>query len=206
LKPIIIIGGGWSVSKYDVRDLRKYGFVIGVNESAVLCKVDVGITMDRLWAENRFRQFMLENPSADLWVRDGADKALPTHPRLRKFFCDHKSVIFSDDPYTFNGTNSGACAISFAAAMRPSKIFLFGFDMQKGPKGEPYWYPPYPWTNLEGGTKPGKYVKWAEQFWEIAGQLKRRNIETFSVTNSTAIKAFPRLSFDEFQSLAQATE
>lgn len=197
----IIIGGGWSVSQFDVRDLRAYGHVVGVNEAAVLCKVDAGLTMDRLWAENRWHQLMTQQPSAELWIRDGADKALPYHPRRRKFWCDHRAYVLSDDFNTFNGTNSGLCAINYAYQRRPKRLFLFGFDMCKGPKKQPYWYPPYPWANPEGGTKPAKYVKWAEQFYAVADQLAKTHIEVFNVTTRSAIRAFPQISYRDFEDL-----
>jgi hypothetical protein len=195
---VIVIGGGWSFKEFAGVDFREYGWVVGVNESAVLCQVNVGITMDRLWAEHRARDFFLKHPGADLWVRRGADKNLPYHPRRLQFECNHKSVKMVDTGVTFNGTNSGMCALSYAYQRRPNKIFLFGFDMCKGPKGEPYWHDPYPWARADGATKPGKYAEWAAQFDSVARQFEQVGTKVFNVSSRTAIKSFPILTFQQF--------
>lgn len=197
---VIIIGGGWSVRHMGVdgMDLTKHGHVIGVNESAARLPCHVGLTMDRLWAEHRAREFFLSHPNAELWVRDGADKALPYHPRLRKFWCDHRSYVLSEEAGVFNGTNSGLCAINFAFQMRPKRIFLFGFDMVRGPLAEPYWHPPYEWANQQGATKPAKYVSWARQFEAVAEQLANAKISVHNVTTRSAIEAFPKMTLQEF--------
>lgn len=194
---VIIIAGGPTVASYEVRDLRRYGQVVGVNDAAVLCKVDVGLSMDRLWAENRCRDFFLRN-SGDLWLREEATKNLPTHPRLRTFACDYRSSVLSDIPETFNGTHSGLCALNFAYQQRPKEIYLLGYDMCRAKGGEPYWYPPYPWANPDGGTKDGSYARWAASFGDAAKEIAEAGIQVFNVTHRSALDAFPKISFKDF--------
>jgi len=204
----IVIAGGWSVSQYDVADLRGSNrIVIGVNESAVLLQCDVAVTMDRLWTEHRWHRYFTTR-TGELWIRRGADKALPIHPRRRQFECDHESWRMSDEPGVLNGTNSGMCALNYAFQLKPKQVYLFGFDMQRGPKGQPYWHKPYrcagecgercKWANEKGATKPGKYRDWVPQFECIAHQFRERGIAVKQVNNRSKIAAFPSISYEQF--------
>lgn len=195
----IVIAGGWSVSQYDVADLRGHGrIVIGVNESAVLAQCDVGITMDRLWAEHRWHRYF-STRAGDLWIRRGADKALPQHPRRKQFECDHESFDMSDDARIMNGTNSGMCALNLAFKLQPERVYLFGYDMQRGPKGQPYWHKPYEWRP-DGATKPGHYRSWVPQFDCIAYQFRERGIVVKHVNNRSKIRAFEQIGYKQFVS------
>lgn len=193
---VIIIAGGWSVSKYDVKDLRQYGHVVGVNDSAVLAQCHTGFSMDRLWAEHRFKQYFTTRPG-QLYIRKGADKNLPHHPRRESFECCDKSVVMSDEKGVMNGTNSGIAAMNYAWHRKPNQLFLFGFDMQRGPKGESYWYPDYEWAP-EGATKSRKYQTWAKQFDQIAKQFAARKIKVFNVNHRTKIESFEKIDFEGF--------
>jgi hypothetical protein len=197
LRTAIVIAGGWSVSQYDVSDLRGLDrIVVGVNESAVLAQCDVAITMDRLWAEHRWHKYFTMR-TGDLWIRRGADKALPQHPRRRQFECDHESFNMSDVLGILNGTNSAMCALNHVFHRRPQHVYLFGFDMQRGPRGEPYWHKPYEWRP-EGATKPGKYRDWVPQFDCIAHQFRKRGIVVKQVNNRSKIQAFEQIEYKQF--------
>lgn len=197
MQTVIVIAGGWSVSQYDVTDLRRPDrMVIGVNESSVLAQCDVGITMDRLWAERRWQRYF-ETRTGDLWIRRGADKALPEHPRRKRFECDHKSHEMVDIPGVLNGTNSGMCALNYVYQLRPSRLYLFGFDMQRGPDEQPYWHKPYEWAQ-QGATKPGKYREWAPQFESIARQFRDAGIVVKQVNNRSKIEAFEQIDYKQF--------
>lgn len=193
----IVIAGGWSVSQYDVADLRGPNrIVIAANESAVLLQCDVAISMDRLWTEHRWHRYFTTR-AGELWIRRGADKALPFHPRRRQFECDNESWRMSDEPGVLNGTNSGMCALNYALQQRPQRVYLFGFDMQRGPKGQPYWHKPYEWRP-EGATKPGHYRDWVPQFDCIAQQFRKRGISVKQVNNRSKITAFEQIGYKQF--------
>lgn len=197
MRTAIVIAGGWSVSQYDVADLRGPDrIVIGVNESSVLLQCDVALSMDRLWTEHRWHRYFTTR-TGELWIRRGADKSLPYHPRRRQFECDHGSFVMSDQPGVLNGSNSGMCALNYAFQLKPQRLYLFGFDMQRGPKGQPYWHKTYEWRP-EGATKPGKYRDWVPQFDCVATQFKRAGIDVKQVNNRSMIKAFPKIGYKQF--------
>ncbi len=203
MRTIIVIGGGWSVTAYDVKDLRERGHVVGVNESAVLVQCHVGITMDRLWAENRAHRYFTTR-DGELWVREGAAKNLPHHPRLVKYGCDHTSAIMATDG-TLNGLNSGMVALNYAVCQRPEQVFVFGLDMQKGPNKEPYWHPPYDWPEAkeEGNTSTGKYKAWAPNFGVVTEQFDDEGIALYSVNHRSMAHGLRQISYGMFQELTK---
>lgn len=197
MRAVIVICGGWSVTQYDVSDLRSRGYVIGVNESAVRFQCDEGLTMDRLWAEHRFAQFLLTR-KGDLWLRRSAAKNLLPHPRLRIFDCDHESCKMEHVPEILNGTNSGMVALNRAYQLKPIACYVFGLDMQKGPNGQPYHHPPYEWAKPEGATSPGKYKEWQPQFKAVMNAFKKRGVMLAQVNNRSAITTIPSISYEQF--------
>jgi hypothetical protein len=203
-----VIGGGWSVAQQVMRGLTKYGDVIGVNDSALWWPdVNICVTMDRLWFEHRWP--LLKKKGVKVFVREKCD-------------CNVKRVDETDDWRTFVhwnnpgltmeagtlfGANSGICAINLAYKHmnEGDRLFLLGFDMQKGPKGECYWYPPYPWApHPVAQSKPGYYLNWAKEFGRIAECLSLRKIETFSVNPRTILTQFPVISSKQMQVMLDA--
>lgn len=197
---IIILGGGFSMKSRDIPSLRhRAEILIGVNDAALLAECDYGLSMDRLWAENRYEAVLAQHPHLQLWLRDAAMKNIaPVPARMHKFMNDHTSCAPTTNLHQINGSNSGTVALNFALQMLPDTIYLLGFDMQKGPNGEPYWYPPYPWAIPEGGTSPGKYRQWVQEFDEIHKWAVVRGIKIINVNHRSAITCFPTWTWEQF--------
>ena len=192
---VSVLGGGWSARAYDVNRLP--GEVIGVNDSMIRARCDYGVSMDRLWTENRWaavERKARENALRVVYIRRAALANIPIRPTfLAPFENDHKSVDFTPRGTSrLNGTNSGACALNLAANFNPRRILLFGFDMNRSPQGDAYWYPPYEWGKPKGNTGAGTYEAWAAEFEQIAAQFKARGVEVVNCSPSSAIKAFPK--------------
>lgn len=205
LHDISIVGGGWSVSQIDLAKIPRP--VIGVNESGLLTpNVNYIVTMDRLWTENRWVQ-LLTMQHIQFWVRRSAVKNIDTnlHSNCHTFECDHRMCIPDmHDPNRLNGSNSGACAINLAMKLKPKCIWLFGFDLSRGPQNEPYWHAPYEWRP-EGATKIGKYYQWANDMKAIASVAKVHDIKILTITNSVMTPYFLRLSIPEFRMATRAS-
>lgn len=155
---ISILAGGWSASHHNVKDLP--GFVLGVNDAIVYGRCDAGVSMDRLWFENRW-SFLLKYP-LPFWTRMATIKQkymLPIPPWMTICDCDYKTAKMSDDCGVLNGTNSGLFAVNVAYQLRPSELFIFGMDGTLGPRGETHWYGDYSFKTGKG-TSPGTYSKW----------------------------------------------
>jgi len=193
---ITIVGGGWSVANIDLSKL--VGFVIAVNDSAVLLpRFDSIVSMDRLWTEHRWQALL--DMKRETWLRRSAVQNISQADRvtatwLNVFECDNETNAFSDDATRLNGTNSGACALNLAYLLKPRRLFLLGFDMNRSSKGRPYWYPPYPWANQNGGTGAKRYKEWAGQFEENAAAFRSAGVEVFNVSPGSAIDVFQKIT------------
>jgi hypothetical protein len=196
ISDLSIVSGGWSVADVDLSKL--VGFVIAVNDSGVLVpRCDAIVSMDRLWTEHRWSKLFEMGRST--WLRRSAIQNIPPIDRtmatwLNVFECDHESSVFSDDPTRLNGTNSGACALNLAYLLKPRRLFLLGFDMNRSPKGRPYWYEPYPWANQNGGTGNKRYKEWASQFEQAAASFRSVGTEVFNVSPRSAIDVFQKIT------------
>lgn len=196
-EPIFVIAAGWSCSLYKrIRDLTRWGHVIGVNDAALYADVHTAVTMDRLWLEHRLAA--MDELRIPLWYRDNTAKNVQPGPLHIPFAGNIKMMRMSEASTELWGDNSGACALNRAYQMKPQRIYLFGFDMQKGPGGQSHWYSPYPWKS-GGGAKPGTMAGWARSFDIKAKQFAAAGIAVKSVNPHTLVKAFPVISFKEFE-------
>jgi len=197
-----VVGGGWSVGQWapHLDDLTSLGHVIGVNDAAIHMKVHEAITMDRLWFEHRWPTLRdLRVPK--VWVREKCDCNVPRKTSednwltFRHFNKPMPSITHGE----LHGGNSGTCAINlaFQQMLNGDNLFLFGFDMQKGPGGEPYWYPPYPWTHPEGATKPGHFNGWVRDLYGFVNYAKAKQLNVYNVTTRSKIEYWPKITLDQ---------
>lgn len=199
MRDVIVLAGGASVMQYNLRDLEHRGYLIAVNDAAIYTKCHVAFTMDRLWLEGRQLLLKVLSPP-EVWYRKGTPKNFEPPYTWNAF--EHGEgypTLMTKQHGRLNGSNSGTCALNRAFQLRPERVFLLGFDMQRGPKNEKHWYPDYPWAAGENsGTKRGTYNEWAQEFADIAMQFSRENIEVFNVNHRSLIEAFRTISFDDF--------
>lgn len=202
---VSVIGGGWSLRGVDLS--RVPGVVIAVNDSAILApRVDFAVSMDRLWTEHRWDRLRARCEAGEVkaaYLRRSALSRIPDPwPRWCKAFdCDHTTDVFSYVPGhrlasqmpRLNGGNSGTCALNLAYHFEPKRVLMFGFDMCRSPKGEAYWYAPYPWTAPAGATTGGKYRAWAQTFDVVARRFQKAGVEVLNCSLHSQISDFPKI-------------
>jgi hypothetical protein len=174
---VTIIAGGFSAASLDLARLP--GIVIAVNDAAIYApRIDIMVSMDRLWAEGRFEK--VSRFGKPLWLRRRTlmNISWRENPCVTAFENDHRATRLSEEPGRLDGGHSGMCAINLAFHMRPRRLFLIGFDSPMGPRGERHWWPDYPWKN-GGGSKAGTLAGWARQYDTAAAQLAAASIQTF---------------------------
>lgn len=197
-KNVIVIGGGWSLTQWPIlhTDLRPYGLVIGVNDSAVHLQVHVALTMDRMWLEHRAETLDFNN--TPVHFRAGICKKIP-EPRLGVPFKNNNSMQYgmSTRPGELFGNNSGACAVNLAFKQGAKNIYLLGFDMCNGPNGEKHWHPAYPWK-CGGGSSDGKLREWSEEWMYFARQLAAAGVEVKNVNTRSKLNNFPKIGWTTF--------
>lgn len=201
-----VIGGGYSVGEYadKLDDLMSYGHVIGVNDSAIHAPVHEALTMDRLWFENRWATLRGLHVGKT-WVREKCDCNVPRKGQSDnwvtfKHFNKTEPSVTSGE---LHGGNSGTCAINlaFQRMLSGDTLFLLGFDMCRGPNGEPYWYPPYPWAHPEGATKPGHFNMWMKDMEGFALFAAAKQFNVYNVSMRSQIKYWPKLKFDQMMEM-----
>lgn len=203
-----VIGGGYSVGEYanKLDDLMSYGHVIGVNDSAIHAPVHEALTMDRLWFENRWAS--LRNLRVNTtWVREKCDCNVPRKDERDNWVTfKHLNKPFpSVTPKELHGGNSGACAINLAMQQmfEGDNLFLLGFDMCKGPNGEPYWYPPYPWANPAGATKPGHFKQWVHDLEGFDVHARTKKFNVYVVGLRSRIEWWPKIKPTQMMEMIQ---
>lgn len=200
VETITIVGGGWSVRNIVLDEI--HGLVIAVNEAAILLpRVDIVISMDRLWTEHRWQQ--LVKRGGPTWLRRSAVQNVAERwESLVIFDCDHLTNTFTNEYQRLNGTNSGACAMNLAFRFRPRRLFLLGFDMNRDSKRRAYWHKPYSWSKPNGGTGDKRYREWSTQFEEAATSFKSIDTQVFNVSPTSAITSFTKITPQEYGRLA----
>lgn len=189
---VAVFGGGWSVRGVDLNRIPAKE-IIGVNDAAFyLPGVTAIVSMDRLWTENRWSQ--LCDMAKPTWIRKSALKNIKERPDWLHPFenannCNAMSEHFGD----LNGNNSGFCALNLAYLMKPKLIRLYGFDMNRGPDGVAYFYPPYPWAKPRGGTGDTRYAEWAAGFDVAALACANARIEVINMSKTSAITSFRKV-------------
>lgn len=198
MRDVIVLAGGHSVQSYNLRDIEERGHLIAVNDSALYTKCDVAFTMDRLWIEGRQLLLKTLNPP-EIWYRDKTVKNFlpPSHWHCYWHSETTEPTHMEKEPGKLNGSNSGTCALNLAFQRANARVFMLGFDMQRGSGGEKHWYPDYPWNN-GGGTKQATLEEWAREFDMIASHFKKAGIQAFNVNHRSLISAFPVVSYTEF--------
>jgi hypothetical protein len=177
MSSVTVLAGGYSASLFDLAKLP--GKVIAVNDAAYYApKVDAIVSMDRLWAENRFRWLSQQRAAVYLRRCTIRNFSIADQQQFHAYECDHESVQFSSQPGTLNGRHSGSVALNLAFQWSPLRVFLVGFDMRLGPRGEKHWYPDYAWKS-GGGTKPGKLAEWGSELGQAFAQFASAGIEVY---------------------------
>lgn len=172
---IIVLAGGKSAEKHDLKNLKNYGYVIGVNDACIHVPVDCGISMDRTWFENRWKS--IKSLKIPFYIR--AEATINTKQAwslLNVYECDRLSTWMTDEKGFLNGLNSGFCALNLAFQMKPQKIWALGFDCAR----TGYWYPPYEWQlapQPRGITSDWAFDKWQHGLENIKTQFKDAGIE-----------------------------
>lgn len=189
---ISVVAGGWSFLEVDQSKIP--GTIIAINDSAVhlTAPYQVALSMDRLWTEHRW-PFIVERQKCT-YLRKAAVQNIADveHVSFVKVFaCNHESVNFTGDKRVLNGTNSATCGLALAHALAPEELFLYGFDMCKGPNGEAHWFPDYPWAQ-GGATSPGKFNAWAMEFNIIAKQFKQAGVRVVNVSSRSMLNCFQK--------------
>lgn len=88
--------------------------------------------------------------------------------------------------------NSGAAAISLAAARGARRIVMVGYDCQRT-GGRAHWHGDHVKELGNAGSMP----KWPALFGKLAKDMRRQGVEVINATRETALTCFPRLPLEQ---------
>jgi hypothetical protein len=187
--PVVsVVAGGYSVREINLAKIP--GYIIAVNDAALyLPRCDAIVSMDRLWTENRMKWLLanMEGKTVHLREKTVPQELIKQHG-VTLYKCNNSIVHFGPTPAHMNGTNSGYIALNLAYILWPRELYLFGFDMCRGPNNEAHWYPDYPWNTKASSN--GKLGEWSRQFDIIAEQFTTKKIAVKNVSSRSRIKQF----------------
>lgn len=198
---VSVIGGGWSFGVVDHKKVP--GEIIGVNDALVYFRgdrLDAVVSMDRLWTEGRWSH--MEDGNVDCYLRRTTLQNVPwrekTLPWLHTYENSITEPLMSLDPKVLNGRNSGAVAINLAFTMRPTELYLFGFDMCLSPQSRSHWHPPYPWSKgPQGNTGAKTFQHWVGDMMGYEKQFRDLGTKVLNVSPDSRIGVFKKVSARE---------
>lgn len=196
MRDIIILASGPSVKEYNLRGLEERGTLIAVSAAGIYTKPHIALTMDRRAAEHCYPLWCVQGVPR-IFLRACTIKNIQPSKNVQLFQHDDVDTKMTDARGALNGSNSGTCAVNLAYQMRPDRVFLVGFDMQRDDVGAPYWHYPYPWSTC-GAVRDGTYASWAKEFDIIAAAFRERAINVYNVNHRSLIEAFPKITYEQF--------
>lgn len=170
---------------------RSPGVRIAVNDAYRYVEATHVVSMDGRWFENRAKDFCHPlAPALHVRAKTVAKREVPEGCRYRLFDCDRLTTTFGPTASQLNGENSGYCALNLAYVLRPTRVYLYGFDMTYDASGSDHFFGDYEWKG-EGCSNSGtKFAKWAKEMEDAARQFEAAGIEVFNTNRKSAIKAF----------------
>ena len=99
------------------------------------------------------------------------------------------------------GGNSGHMAIQYAVDQGAKNVALLGFDQQKT-EGKAHNHADHPMKSDSGQrtnmSNAGGIAAWPRLMAKTAIDLKRRDVNVVNLSRETALRCFPRMSFEQF--------
>lgn len=187
---VAIIGGGPSLKNFDFTSLSNYK-TIGVNASALLCGTDVLFSLDQNWIRSNKKS--INSFPGEKYL--GVISSFKFEDYINcKFVLRSRGPSLSKCPQIVFGENSGQGAINLCLLKGVSKIFLFGFDMEK--TESEHWHSEYV---RRVRYKDGKYDRWIRHLQSCCTMLDNYGINVINVNNNNRLPFFKTISFSEFQ-------
>lgn len=190
---IFLLAGGPSARGLDVDSLKGKGLIVGVNDMAIIHPVDIAVTMDGLWLKHRWEAMSRFN--IPLIARRSAFQKYVGMENLWKrvhlFEWGDECYGLSKEPDRLNGHNSGFCAFDWVIKQEPSRVYLYGFDLDKSVR-EGHCYKDYEWAINK--NKNGKFDRWIEEHNKVCQEVSGRGIQVFNVNPESAIQCYRRIT------------
>lgn len=186
-RPVFVIGGGPSLAGYDLSDLRRRGWVLGINRAADIVPVDATFSVDYTLIREFHDRLRMWADRHEVYVAVSPDYNEPIIPGVT-YLERREGKGLSDDPAAvINGLNSGYGGVNLAILKRAREIYLLGFDLTPlGAEDATHWHGGYPWQARRSEIY---YQRWADRFSEMLLHIPA-GVEIINANHRSAITAF----------------
>lgn len=123
------------------------------------------------------------------WVRDGV-KYVPKHGgKSRGISSKHNHIAWN--------INSGFASLSLAHDLGVKRIYLLGFDMAVGERGNQHWHRHYRPPGVEKDPRKLPFPRHMSGHGEVLADSKRLGLEIINVSQTSKIKGFKKMTIKE---------
>lgn len=186
--PVVILGGGPSLTQAQVDFVRGKARVIAINNAYLLAPwADVLYAPDGRWWKRHAARVEFKTFAGARCCLAETQYTGPAH-RLKYL----RDVLFSDDPAALGRGehgHSGYQALNMAALAGGEPIILLGYDARDD--GPANWHTDHPWTRARGID-----AKMRRSFAAARPEIERRGLRVINCSPGTAIDTFPQMSLE----------
>lgn len=193
-EPVVILGGGSSLTAEDVAFCRGKARVIAIKEAHQLAPwAEVLYAADAKWW--RFYNGAPDFDGLKYSIEQSVDQP-PTDwsawPDVRVLRNTGADGLELDPSGLRTGYNSGYQAVNLAYHLAgPTRMILLGFDMWTGPRGEQNWFGAHP------NHVPSPYPIFLQAFRGLARPLEAAGVRVLNASRFTVLDTFPRVALEE---------
>lgn len=108
--------------------------------------------------------------------------------------------LSTDPSGLYTAMNSGYQAIGLAVLKGARRIVLLGYDMKPCVDGRHHWHKEHP-VPMDGGI----YVRWREEYKQMAPTAKAMGIEILNATSDSALDGFAKVTLESVVANTYAT-
>ena len=184
-EPVHILGGGPSMSSFDVTSIPPEHRIIAINNAGL----DIAPHADILyWSDHRWLEWNLHR----LPDFRGGIMLTRTVPRIHvgalkiNVIRYDKSLVLSTRPDTIAGHDSGSSCINLAWLLGAKTIYLHGFDMRPGN---------YHNDHKISGVEEDYVRKFFPVHEAMARELARAGAIVYNATPNSALTAYPSIAW-----------
>lgn len=192
-RPVIIVGGGPSLTGFDFERLRGVGYVLAVKQSwKHVPFADACFGLDLPWLEWACDDLLkLQMP---LYVAAPDQTLLGVHIETATYIRRVTGEGLSDNPaFIHHGGHSGFGALNFAWLRGARRVFLFGYDYT----GDHHDIAAYQGRSTSAQASMWYLPRWVKHFVPVVEQAKAAGVEIINASPGSLLDVFERVPHDE---------
>ena len=198
-----IIGGGFSLKDFDFSQLQGEK-VIAINKSFVDAPfADIQFSVDKRfydWITKPMENEKKMKEARDMWPYFKGHKVwLKVPGQIYQKGIEyveknphHEGISMSLEEGIYASSNSGYAAINLAIALGANPIYLLGYDMKQGKRGESHYHGGYPAKQTDKQLE-----MFAKSFPKLAKDAEKAGVKIINLNRDSALRCFEFADIEE---------